>query len=324
MATADLTAPMFNDEDAAWAHFEATVWPDGPVCPHCGSVNNATRLKGKSTRRGVHKCKDCLDPFTATVGTVYERSHIPMHKWLLATHLMCASKKGVSAAQLHRMLGFGSYRTAWFMAHRIREAMRPNGALPPLGGEGKVVEADETYYGNVEHPREHRADGRPYNRGFMGKRKVRGGANKRAVVALVERGGEARTFHVAVADRETVEKIIRENAHPASRLHTDESKLYPTIGKEFTAHETVKHTAGEYVRGDVHNNSCEGYFGVFKKGMTGVYQHCAEKHLSRYLDEFSFRHNTRAKLGVSDKERAALAVKGTVGKRLTYRQPDHT
>ena len=320
--TADLTDPIFTNEDAAWAHFEGLRWPDGPVCPHCGSVGNATRLKGKSTRRGVHKCRDCMEPFTATVGTVYERSHIPMHKWLLATHLMCASKKGISAAQLHRMLGFGSYRTAWFMAHRIREAMRPAGPLPPMGGEGKIVEADETYNGKVKEPRTMRTDGTPYSKNHSGRSAPRGVANKRAVVALVERGGQARTFHVATADRATVEKIIRDNVHPASRLHTDESRLYAGLAGEFK-HETVRHTAKEYVRGDVHNNSAEGYFGVFKKGMRGVYQHCAEKHLHRYLDEFSFRHNTRTKLGVTDKERAALAIKGVAGKRLTYHQADN-
>lgn len=315
---ADLTNVIFHNEDAAWAHYEATVWPEGPVCPHCGSVNNATRLKGKSTRRGVHKCRDCLEPFTATVGTVYERSHIPMHKWLLATHLMCASKKGVSAAQLHRMLGFGSYRTAWFMAHRIREAMR-DVAPTPLGGEGMIVEADETYFGRIEAP-EDVLKKRP----GTSRRKHKDTRPKRAVVALVERGGKARTFHIASADKATVSEIVKANVDPASRLHTDESRLYHGAENAFATHETVKHSAGEYVRGDVHTNSAEGFFGVFKKGMTGVYQHCSEKHLTRYLDEFEFRHNTRMKLGVNDKERAALAVKGTVGKRLTYRQPDRT
>lgn len=315
---ADLQNPIFTDEDAAWAHFEKTVWPDGPICPHCGTVGEATRLKGKATRRGVHKCNACLEQFTATVGTVYERSHIPMHKWLMATHLMCASKKGMSAAQLHRMMGFGSYRTAWFMAHRIRAAMAVNKYGEPLGGEGRIVEADETYYGrsNFEstkkptHPRSSKRhkDTRP----------------KRAVVALVERGGKARVFHVAGADKETVQKIVRENVAPESRLHTDESNLYPGLGREFAAHETVKHSAGEYVRDDIHTNSAEGFFGVFKKGMKGVYQHCGEKHLHRYLAEFEFRHNTRTKLGFTDGDRAALALKGVVGKRLTYRQPNRT
>jgi transposase-like protein len=316
MEHADLTNPIFTNEDAAWAHYEATVWPNGPICPKCGVVDNATRLKGKSTRRGVHKCKDCEALFTATVGTVFERSHIPMHKWLLATHLICASKKGMSASQLHRMLGFGSYRTAWFMAHRIREAMAERGAVQKLGGSGSggIVEADETYYGRAEK-REGAIVRTPQRRKHKDLRP------KRAIVALVERGGKARVFHVASADQLTVEKIVRENVAKEARLHTDESRLYPWVGKEFAAHERVKHTAGEYVRGDVHTNSAEGFFGVFKKGMVGVYQHCSEQHLHRYLSEYEFRFNTRTKLGFNDKERAALAIKGTVGKRLTYRQP---
>lgn len=338
METADLTNPIFTNEDAAWAHYEATVWPQGPICPHCGSVNNATRLKSKTvrrvrklkdgtekvaewTRRGVLKCKDCGGQFTATVGTIFEDSHIPMHKWLLATHLMCASKKGMSAAQLHRMLGFGSYRTAWFMCHRIREAMAERGAVQKLGGEGSggIVEADETYHGKVENPSEYTTKGHKFRRSKAGK----GPSNKRAVVALVERGGKARVFHVATADKATVSKIVRDNVATSARLHTDESRLYPAVGAEFAAHETVKHSAGEYVRDDVHTNTAEGFFGVFKKGMTGVYQHCSEKHLHRYLSEYEFRFNTRTKLGVTDKERAALAIKAAVGKRLTYRQPAH-
>ncbi len=338
MDAADLTNPLFTDEDAAWAHYETVRWPDGAICPKCGSVGNSTRLENKTTtrtrkdkdgnyvtkswtRRGVHKCKDCGEQFTATVGTIFESSHIPMNKWLLAMHLMCASKKGISALQLHRMLGFGSYRTAWFMAHRIREAMdMKKGPLPPMGGAGGIVEADETYYGKVENPRGETTDGRKFKRGGRG----RGPANKRAVLALVERGGAIRTFHVAEANRDTVEKIVRENVAKEARLHTDESRLYPRVGQEFASHETVRHTAGEYARGDVHINSAEGFFGVFKKGMTGVYQHCDEKHLHRYLNEFEFRFNTRTKLGVTDKERAALAVKGTVGKRLTYCLPRNT
>jgi transposase-like protein len=225
---------------------------------------------------------------------------------------MASSKKGMSAHQLHRTLDV-TYKTAWFLCHRIRAAMTTGGLTGPLGGPGQIVEADETYYGNVETPRTMTTAGRPFL-------KSGGGANKRAVIALVERGGEVRTFHVAEANRVTVEKIIRENVHPKSRLHTDESRLYPPVGKEFAAHETVAHTKGEYVRGDVHTNSAEGFFGVFKKGMTGVYQHCAEKHLHRYLDEFSFRHNTRTKLGYTDAMRAERAVEGIEGKRLTYRR----
>jgi transposase-like protein len=314
----DPTNPIYTDEEAARAHLEALLWPNGPVCPHCGVVDQATLMKGKSHRPGLYNCRACDKPFTVTVGTVYERSHIPLHKWIYATHLMTASKKGISAAQLHRMLGFGSYRTAWFMAHRIREAMTGDVSQGPLGGEGKIVEADETYYGKVEEPRTERTSGKPYGRSKAG----RGGANKRPVVALVERGGKARVFHVGNADKETVARIVRENVDPASRLHTDESRLYRGADAFTATHETVKHSAKEYARGDVHTNSAEGFFGVFKKGMTGVYQHCGEKYLSRYLTEFEFRHNTRAKLGVNDGERAALALKGAAGKRLTLRHPE--
>ncbi len=305
---------IYTDDNAARAHLEKLLWPEGPICPHCGVIDQATRLKGKSTRPGVWNCRACDEPFTVTVGTVYERSHIPLHKWVYATHLMAASKKGISAVQLQRMLGLGSYRSAWFLAHRIREALKPAGALPPLGGAGKVVEADETYYGNVDTPRTETTRGRPYLKSGRA-------GNKRPVVALVERGGKARVFHVANADKATVAKLVRENAHEASRLHTDESSLYKGADKAFAAHETVKHSAGEYARGDVNTNSAEGFFGVFKKGMTGVYQHCGEKYLGRYLTEFEFRHNTRAKLGVNDGERAVLAIKGAAGKRLTLRMP---
>ncbi len=317
MTYADLTNPIFTDERAARAHFEALRWPAGRVCPHCGTVDNSVKLCGNSTRPGLYKCRDCEKPFSATIGTVYERSHIPLHKWLLATHLLCSSKKGISAHQLWRMLGFGSYRTAWFMAHRIREAMAVRGDLPPLGGEGKVVEADETYYGKAETHRPRHKNLPPPTKGG----KV-GPSGKRPVVALIERGGSVRTFHVASADKITVTKIVRENIAKESRLHTDESALYTGSDDHFAEHESVKHSAGEYVRGDVHTNSAEGYFGVFKKGMKGVYQHCGEKHLHRYLAEFDFRHNSRSALGFSDKDRAALAVKGAEGKRLTYRQAD--
>jgi transposase-like protein len=314
--TAKLSDPIFHNEDAARAHFEALRWADGRVCPHCGTVDNSVLLKGKSTRAGLYKCRDCRKPFTATLGTVYERSHIPLHKWLLATHLMCASKKGISATQLHRELGFGSYRTAWFMAHRIREAMRPIGDLPPMGGEGATVEMDETYHGQVAKPRNHSTTGKP----FKGSRKGRGPANKRPVIALVERGGKARSFHVDRADKHTVTKLIRENISRESRLNTDESALYNSAALYVAKHETVTHSADEYVCGDVHSNSVEGYFSVFKRGMRGVYQHCDEKHLHRYLAEYDFRFNHRAALGVNDTERTDAAVTGAIGRRLTYHQ----
>jgi transposase-like protein len=249
-----------------------------------------------------------------TVKTVFERSKIPLTKWLAALFLMTASKKGVSAHQVHRMLGI-SYKSTWFMMHRLREAMR-TGGLEPLGGTGKVVEADETYFGKAEtmHVSPQRK-GRPYTK--RGKRQ-----NNRPIVALVERGGKARSFHVPVADATTVIGIVVDNIAKESRLHTDESKLYKFIGAQwFAAHETVKHTAGEYVRNDVTTNTVESYFSVFKRGMRGTYQHCSEKHLHRYLAEFEFRYNNRSALGVNDTMRAENLAEGIVGKRLTYRRP---
>lgn len=315
---------IYTDDEAARRHLEALLWANGPVCPRCGVVNEATLMKGKSHRPGLYNCRPCDRPFTVTVGTIYERSHIPLHKWVYATHLMTASKKGISAAQLHRMLGFGSYRTAWFMAHRIREAMKGSAGSEPLGGEGKVVEADETYFGKVDEPSDTRQDGKPFRASNPTQKNQFGNygpANKRSVVALVERGGKARAFHVGNADGKTVGGLVLENIDRKSRLHTDESYLYGRVGPAFEAHESVKHTAKEYVRGDVHNNSAEGFFNVFKRGMIGTYQHCGEKYLGRYVTEFEFRHNTRAKLGVNDGERAALATKGAKGKRLTLRMP---
>lgn len=303
----NLTDPIFTNEDAARAHFEKLRWPDGPVCPHCGSVDNATALKGKSHRAGLYKCHDCQKPFTATIGTLYERSHIPLHKWLLATHLMCASKKGISAHQLFRMLGFGSYRTAWFMAHRIREGMR---TLPtakgPLGGENKVVEVDETYVG-----------GKAANRAYKPTPK------KHAVVSLVEREGRVASFHVANVTAKTVRPIIVKHASRKSHLMTDESLIYPTLGREFAGHSSVNHSADEYVRlgAFVHTNTVENFFSILKRGITGTYHQVSEAHLHRYLAEFDFRHNTRTALGGTDTERAAKAVKGIEGKRLTYKQP---
>ena len=310
---AEHTKEIYNDEDAARAHLEALLWPEGPQCPTCGVLNEATLMLGKSHRKGVYNCRACDKPFTVTVGTVFESSHIPLHKWVYGMHLMCASKKGVSALQLQRQLGLGSYRTAWFMSHRLREALRLVDPAP-VGGEGKVVEADETYYGKVKTPDTVTAHGKPYQK------KGRGPANKRPVIALVERGGQVRAFHVGNADRVTVTQLLVENVHHESQLHTDESRLYSGAEEHFLSHETVRHTAGEYARGHVHNNSAEGFFGVFKKGMNGVYQHCSEKHLSRYVDEFAFRHNHRVKLGFSDADRAEIAIKGAAGKRLTYRR----
>jgi transposase-like protein len=318
------SAPHFRDDDAAREFLEGILWPDGPVCPHCGTINHAYATK----RPGVFRCaeKACRKDFSVTQKTVMERSHIALHKWVQAFVLMTASKKGFSAAQLSRMLNI-HYQSAWFMAHRIRECMR-QGGLGPLGGSGKIVEADETYYGPTENPRvsPQRKYKGPYTKGGRS-----GPANKRPIVALVERGGNVRTFHVPVADKETVTKIVRDNIAKESRLHTDESRLYTGSEKHFQAHKTVTHSADEYVRHEypitgepeeaIHTNSAEGYFSIFKRGMRGIYQHCKEKHLHRYLAEFDFRYNHRVKLGFNDGERAALAVKGAAGKRLTYRLP---
>lgn len=310
---ADLQNPIFNDETKAREALEAMRWPHGPVCPHCGSTGkDVAKANGKSPRPGLYYCNACEEQFTATVGTVFERSHVPLTKWWLAMHLIGSSKKGMSAHQLHRMLGV-TYKTAWFMGHRIREAMRSGGVVTPMGGEGSIVEADETYFGKAADRVSPQRKGRPYN-----PRGSRGPKGKRAIVALVERGGQVRTFHVAVADKETVQKIVMDNVAKESRLHTDESRLYAGADQVFASHETVKHSAKEYARGDVNTNSAEGYFSIFKRGMKGVYQHCDEKHLHRYLAEFDFRYNNRTALGVTDGERVAKIAKGIEGKRLTY------
>jgi transposase-like protein len=307
------SAPHFRDDTEARRVLERILWPAGPVCPHCGVIGHAYATK----REGVYRCAEpeCRKDFTVTMRTVMERSKIALHKWLQAFALMTASKKGISAHQLHRTLDIG-YEAAWFMAHRIREAMR-DGGLTPMGGEGKIVEADETYYGKPKTPYvSPQRKGRPFTKG---PRSIK--VNTRPIVALVERGGRVRTFHVAVANKVNVTKIVRENIAKESRLHTDESALYTGSDEHFSAHETVKHTAKEYVRGDVHTNSAEGYFSIFKRGMRGVYQHCDEKHLHRYLAEYDFRYNHRIALGFNDKDRAALAIENAAGKRLTYRQP---
>jgi len=300
MAKSVLNAPEFQSEEAAFAYVEARLWPEGPVCPHCGGVERISKMQGKSTRIGTYKCYQCRKPFTVKVGTVFEASHVPMRVWLQAMVLMCASKKGVSTNQLHRSLGV-SLKTAWFMSHRIREAMRTVG-MQPMGGAGKAVEADETYYGQVK--------GEPVRKGV---------GHKHVVVALVERGGGARSFHVEGTRIADLAPVINANIAKESALMTDEGTWYREIGRQFARHETVKHREDEYVRGDAHVNTAEGFFSIFKRGMKGVYQHCSEKHLHRYLAEFDFRYSNRIKLGVDDAERTARALKGIVGKRLTYR-----
>lgn len=309
----DLTNPIFHDEDKAREWLEASRWPNGPSCPHCGSVS-VLLLGGKAHRPGLFHCRDCRGQFTVRTGQVMERSHIPLAKWVLGFHLMASSKKGVSAHQLHRTLGI-AYNSAWFMAHRIRQAMAETNPAP-LGGEGKIVEADETYYGKVETPiPSEQRKGRPYLKRDLAKQ-------KRPIVALVERGGEVRAMHMPHVTANNIRDVLVRHVDRKSRLHTDESNLYPKVGTEFASHETVKHSTGEYARGDVNTNSVEGFFGVFKRGMRGVYQHCSEQHLDRYLNEFSFRHNNRSKLGIADAERAVLAMHGAEGKRLTWRRPD--
>ncbi|HEY8123958.1 MAG TPA: IS1595 family transposase [Methylocystis sp.] len=308
----DLTAPIFTDAEAARRHLEAQVWPNGPVCPHCGNADGEriTALKGKSHRAGLYQCMECREQFTVTVGSAFERSKIPLNKWLLATYLLNASKKGYSAHQLHRTLGV-TYKTAWFMFHRIREAMKDDVSTSgPLGGEGKIVEADETYHGKKETVTKRTKRGKPSH------------SSKRSIVALVERGGRVRSFHVETATKDTVREILVTNASRASKLHTDESNLYMAVGKEFAGHESVTHSADEYVRGDVHTNTIEGFFSIFKRGMRGVYQHCSEKHLHRYLVEFDHRYNHRVKLGFDDAMRADKALAGIKGRRLYYRRPD--
>lgn len=307
-----LDEPHFKDDAAARRFIEGIRWPGGPVCPHCGETERRYATK----REGRWRCGNpaCRKDFSVTTGTVMESSHIGLHKWLSGFYLMTASKKGISAHQLHRMLGI-SYKSAWFMAHRIREAMRAGGLGPPMSGQGGIVEADETYYGRVDSPRPRRKSLPPPTKGGRV-----GPAGKRAIVALVERGGSVRSFHVAVADKPTVQKIVQENVAREARLHTDESRLYGDAREHVAKHETVRHSAKEYVRSDVHTNSAEGFFSIFKRGMRGIYQHCAEKHLHRYLAEYDFRYNHRVRLGYDDMARARAAVRGAEGKRLTYRR----
>lgn len=327
MSKSVLAQAHFHDEAAAFAYLENKLWPQGPVCPKCGgegyALNGVKDKKGR-VRLGLKKCRACRAQFTLRVGTIFEDSHAPLHLWLQAIALMAASKKGISSNQLSRVLGV-QLKTAWHMSHRIRLAMAPKaGSLPPMGGAGKVVEIDETYHGKVEYPTELRTDGKPLKKARKGRHYA--GANKRPIIALVERGGSARTFHVAEARFETVQKIVRENIDPRSAIHTDAASLYKFVGREFAEHKTVEHSMGEYVRfeenGAVHNNSAESYFSVFKRGMKGVYQHCSEKHLHRYLAEFDYRHNTRVAVGFDDVERADKLITQVVGKRLTYKAAD--
>jgi transposase-like protein len=310
-----LTKTYFYDEAAAFEKLESIIWPEGPVCPHCGGKERIYSLKGVRSkpskknpegieRHGLKKCGHCRKQFTARVGTVFESSHIPLHKWLQATHLLCSSKKGISSHQLHRILEI-TYEAAWFMSHRLREAMRSGPFMPPMGGNGSVVEADETYIGKSKFPKLPRG-------GFQ---------HKNVVLSLVERGGNARSFHVERTDARSILPVINENIAKEAIVNTDDGRHYLQL-KKIRKHEKVNHSQGEYVRGEVHTNTVEGYFSIFKRGMKGVYQHCSEKHLHRYLAEFDFRYNNRSARGVEDEKRADNALRGSKGKRLTYARSD--
>lgn len=300
-----LSAPHFHNEQAAYDYVESRLWPDGPFCPHCGECERIGRLAGKSTRIGVRKCYSCRKPFTVKVGTVFEDSHVPMRHWLQAMFLMASSKKGISANQLQRTLGC-TIKTAWFIEHRIREAMA-TGDIEPFGSDGTPVEADETFIGIKPGAT----------------RKAGGHGHMNTVLTMVDRAtGRAKSEVVANTSTWAVGPVLQANISPNARLMTDEGRQFVRHGRGFASHETVNHRANIYVRGDdptIHTNTVEGTFSVFKRGMRGVYQHCATKHLHRYLAEFDFRYSNRVALGVNDVERADRALKSVRGKRLTYR-----
>lgn len=298
-----LSAEHFHDEAKAYEFIEARVWNQGPVCPHCKAQDRISKMKGKSTRIGTYKCYHCRKPFTVKVGTVFEASHIPLRLWLQAIFLLSSSKKGMSSNQLHRTLGI-TLKSAWFMSHRIREAMR-TGGLGPMGSGGNIVEADETFIG-------YKGDKKQTRKGY---------AHRNAVLTLVNRGGEARSFHVETANQANIMPIVRENLAQEARVVTDDAGHYRNLDKEFE-HAFVNHSAGQYGRGEIHTNTVEGYYSIFKRGMKGIYQHCSEKHLHRYLAEYDFRYSNRVRLGVDDEQRAERTLKGIVGKRLTYRVVD--
>jgi len=301
----NLSAPHFHNEEAAYAYVEARIWPEGPVCPHCGGVERISKMQGKSTRVGAYKCYQCRKPFTVKIGTIFEDSKVPMRIWLQAMYLIAGSKKGISSNQLHRILGV-TLKTAWFMSHRIREAMRSND-MTPFGGEGGVVEVDETFIG--------RKKGAEVRRAFHHKMKV---------LALVDRNsGQARTMVIDNVNAETLMPIVLANVDRETRVMTDEHSGYRHVKDHFAAHGTTSHGRGQYVDLEdrsIHSNTVEGYFSIFKRGMKGVYQFCGEQHLHRYLAEFEFRYNNRVALGCNDTDRADTLLNGIIGKRLTYQQ----
>jgi transposase-like protein len=308
MANPVLSAPQFQTEQGAFEYVESRLWANGAACPHCGNIDQKRirKMEGKTTRLGLYKCNECRKPFTVRMGTIFESSHLPLHLWLQVIHLMCASKKGISTRQIQRML-VCSMKTAWFLTHRIREAMATR-ELGPLGGAGGIVEIDETFIGRR-----------------VGVEKRRGYAHKNVVLSLLERGGSVRSFHVDSTRKADVMPIIK--AHVAKETHvmTDEAVQYGRLRDEFAEHNAVDHDRGEYGYKDrktgvvVTTNAVEGYYSVFKRGMLGTYQHCNENHLHRYLAEFDFRHSNRIKLGIDDGARADKALRGVKGKRLTYR-----
>jgi transposase-like protein len=296
----NLSSPHFHNEDAAFAYVEARVWPNGPTCPHCGGVERISKMQGKSTRMGLYKCYQCRKPFTVRMGTIFESSKVALHVWLQAMYLIAGSKKGISSNQLARTLGL-TVKTAWFLSHRIREAMR-EGGFAPFGADGGAVEVDETYIG--------RKKGMPIRGAYH---------HKMAVLRLVDRdSGKCRLFHVDKASGSNIQPIVMANLAREARLMSDEATMYRRIGREFAEHGAVHHYNREYVRGDITTNSIEGSFSIFERGMRGVYQHCAEKHLHRYLAEFEFRYSYRAATGSNDADRADAMLRGIVGKRLTY------
>lgn len=310
MSKSPLSAAHFNSEEAARKHLEGVRWPEGTICPHCGTVGTAYAR----SKPGLWRCaeKECRKDFTVTIGTIFERSHIPLATWFKAIYYLCSSKKGMSSHQLHRTMGV-TYKTAWFMTHRIREAMAPaKGDASTLGGEGKYVEADTTLVGGKEKNKHAR------KRHHAGT----GAVGKQIVHTLVERGGRARSDHIANISGKTLRPIVVKQVSLKSAFMTDEAGEYFHLGKEFARHERVNHSAGEYVRGDAHSNTVESYFATLKRGIVGTYHNVSEAHLKRYLAEFDFRYNERSALGVDDATRTEKAIKGAIGKRLTYRRPD--